>query len=191
MKNIAIVGKMYAGKTTLAMELVANHGYSLSRMAGPLKAIAHLAYGEEVQKGQKYDTIDLTTGETVQKTGREILQGIGQSMKIVDRDLWLKCFINDAKYRKSEPYVVDDVRFGFEADYLRKNKWLIVKIETPEDIRIERAIKATGKRPTEAELYHESEREVDDIEVDQAIPGYLAMPMIPIVAHELVKGRAK
>lgn len=191
MKNIAIVGKMYAGKTTLANALVENHGYSLSRMAGPLKAIAHLAYGEEVQKGREYDTIDKDSGFVVVKTGRQLLQQIGQSMKLVDRDLWLKCFINDAKFRNAAPYVVDDVRFAFEANYLRKHKWLIVRIETSEDIRVERAVALTGKAPTEEELTHESEREVDDIKVDQVLPGYLAMPMIPIMAHELVTGRAK
>ena len=191
MKNIAIVGKMYAGKTTLADTLVENHGYSKVAMAGPLKALAHFAYGEPVQKDKEYDTVNLSTGKPEKKTGRRILQQIGQSMKMVDRDIWLKCFIGDTTRMNAEPYVVDDVRFGFEADYLRKKGWLIIKIETPDDLRISRAESLTGKAPTEAELTHESEAEVDGIEVDQVLPGYIPLDQMPVMAHLLVQGRAK
>ena len=189
MKNIAIVGKMYAGKTTLANELV-ELGYTKMAMAGPLKALARFAYGP-VEKDQEYETTNLETGLIEKKSGRQILQQIGQSMKLVDRDIWLKCFVNDSYNLGAEPYVVDDVRFGFEADYLRKHGWLIVKIETATDLRVKRALDLTGKRPTAAELGHESEREVDDIKVDQVLPGHIPLEHVPIMAHELVNGRAK
>jgi dephospho-CoA kinase len=165
-ENIAIVGRMYAGKTTLAENLVASHGYSRVAMAGPLKLIAQLAYGGVVEKDKEYPTIDRATGDLVIKSGRTILQQIGQSLKEVDRDIWLKIFINDTTQMGKEPYVCDDVRFQFEADYLKDQGWKIVKIETPEEERIRRAVRLTGVIPTEAELNHESEREVEAIAAD-------------------------
>lgn len=189
MKNIAIVGKMYAGKTTLADALV-ELGYTKMAMAGPLKALGRFAYGP-VEKDKSYETVNLETGLVEMKSGRQILQQIGQSMKLVDRDIWLKCFINDANAMNGEPYVVDDVRFGFEADHLRRHGWLIVKIQTDTSIRIKRAVDLTGKQPTAAELNHESEKEVDDIPVDQVLPGYIPLDRVPNMAYELVTGRAK
>lgn len=186
-KNIAIVGKMYAGKTTLAKALVEHHGYTRVAMAGPLKQLALLAYGEDVVKDKEYATIDLETGEAVFKSGRAILQGIGQSIKTVDRDIWLKIFINDTAQMAREPYVVDDVRFGFEADYLRSQGWGIVKVHTEEWVRMRRAKSSTGRQPTREELYHESEREVDDIKEQYIYLGDGEMKDIPLRAAEIVK----
>src|SRR6478609_6834891 len=115
MKNIAIVGNMYAGKTTLASALVTGYGYTRVSMAGPLKEIARQAYGEVVEKDKEYPTIDRKTGDIVFKSGREIYQGIGQSLKYVDRDIWLKMFIGRLSHEaETHRFVVDDVRFGFE-----------------------------------------------------------------------------
>lgn len=186
-RNIAIVGKMYAGKTTLANELVKGHGYTRVAMAGPLKQLALLAYGEDVVKDKEYSTIDLTTGEAIFKSGRAILQGIGQSIKAVDRDIWLKVFINDTAKMGREPYVVDDVRFGFEADYLREKGWLIVKVLTPEHTRVNRATFNTGRKPTKEELNHESEREVDDIKAHWVYVGEGLLSVVPEKASQIVR----
>jgi dephospho-CoA kinase len=159
-RNIAIVGKMYAGKTTLANEFVNSHGYTRVMMAGPLKDLARRAYGEDIQKDKGYDVVN-TYGGSGLRSGREILQGIGQSIKQVDRDIWLKIFVNDTQ--GGGPFVVDDVRFKFEADFLREHGWYIVKVEASKALRVERAIGLTGVEPTESELNHESEIEVDEI----------------------------
>jgi dephospho-CoA kinase len=171
MKNIAIVGKMYAGKTTLAHSLMEEAGYTRVAMAGPLKKLAEIAYGEVVEKDHNYPTIELETGGLIYKSGRRILQEIGQSLKQVDRNIWLKCFINDTNNMDRQPYVVDDVRFGFEADYLRAEGWLILKVDTPEKTRVDRGYKLLGRRPTQTELHHESEVEVDDIIADKVVRG--------------------
>lgn len=189
-ENIAIVGRMYAGKTTLAEQLVKDHGYSRRAMAGPLKALSELAYGEVIAKDKDYPTIDLWTGVEVNKSGREILQGVGQALKVVDRDIWLKCFINDTTRANEEPYVVDDVRFAFEANYLRSQGWVIVKVDTPRETRIKRAEKLNGRRPTDKELNHESEAEVDSIRPDIVVPGDMDMAMVPEIARAVVGDRS-
>ena len=178
---------MYAGKTTLAQALVENHGYTRVAMAGPLKHLALLAYGENVVKDKEYATTDLSSGEVTFKSGRAILQGIGQSIKTVDRDIWLKIFIGDTAQMAREPYVVDDVRFGFEAEYLRANGWGIVKVHTEEATRISRAMASTGRRPTDEELNHESEREVDDIREEYVYLGDGKWSDVPIRAEEIVR----
>ena len=178
---------MYAGKTTLAETLVQHHGYTRVAMAGPLKQLALLAYGESVVKDKEYATTDLATGEVSFKSGRAILQGIGQSIKVVDRDIWLKIFIGDTGRMAREPYVVDDVRFGFEAQYLREAGWGIVKVQTPDWTRIQRAKSSTGRTPTHAELSHESEREVDYIKADYLYLGEGLLSDGPKRAEEIVK----
>ena len=186
-RNIAIVGRMYAGKTTLANALVRDFGYTRVAMAGPLKQLAFMAYGEDVVKDKEYATTDLNTGDVTFKSGRAILQGIGQSIKVVDRDIWLKMFIADTAHMKREPYVVDDVRFGFEADYLRDNGWGIVMVKTPDWTRIQRAKFSTGRVPTPEELNHESEREVDNIKADYLYIGEGLLSNVPDRAEEIVK----
>lgn len=185
--NIAIVGKMYAGKTTLAKQLVESYGYTRVAMAGPLKQLALIAYGEDIQKDKEYSTIDLWTGLAIEKTGRAILQGIGQSLKVVDRDIWLKIFINDTTNMNKYPYVVDDVRFVFEANYLRAQGWLVIRVDTPDKIRIERAVKVNGRKPSDQELNHESEKEVDLIKADIIVPGDMDIAMVPEIARAIVE----
>jgi dephospho-CoA kinase len=176
--NIALVGRMYAGKTTMANALMP-FGYKRVLMAGPLKKLGEIAYGEEPRKDKMYETTDLDTGLVTMKSGRQILQGIGQSIKVVDRDIWLKIFINDTNQMGFDKYVVDDVRFGFEADYLRDQGWAIVLIDTPEETRIDRAIALTGRAPTREELDHESEREVGDIAFDYLLKGDMPIEAVP------------
>lgn len=184
-KNIAIVGKMHAGKTTLATALVNHHGYTRVAMAGPLKALAHIAYGE-IAKDAEYATVNKDSGLVEFKSGRQIYQEIGQSLKSVDRDIWLKCFISDTDHMDKAPYVVDDVRFIFEAEYLRSKGWFIVKVATPEYVRIHRAESMTGRRPTLQELNHESEREVDDIVVDYLYDGLTDLNLLGVEASRLI-----
>ncbi len=187
MTNIAIVGKMYAGKTTLAESLWRVGYYNRVLMAGPLKALARLAFDPKggIDKGTMYDT---SYGP---KSGRQILQEVGQSMKTVDRDFWLKCFFNDiANMEEQEAdevrFVVDDVRFKFEADALRSKGWAIVKVQTDEKVRLERGKLALGRPISEAELGHESEKEVDSIEYDYSWDGTTDLDKYDDIANNLL-----
>jgi dephospho-CoA kinase len=186
-RNIAIVGKMYAGKTTLANELVEAHDYTRVAMAGPLKLLSQLAYGEIVEKDREYATTDRETGEVVFKTGRVVLQQVGQSLKDVDRDIWLKIFINDTTNMDRAPYVVDDVRFKFEADYLAEQGWKIVTVLTSDEERIRRAVALTGRAPTQAELTHESETEVGSIKADAYVDGSRPLAELPGIAKFILR----
>ena len=157
-------------------------------MAGPLKELARLAYGEIVEKDKEYETIDRETGDIVFKSGRAIYQQIGQSLKYVDRDIWLKMFLHDTADMDTYPYVVDDVRFIFEAERLRSDGWLIVAIDTPDLVRIDRAVKIMGRAPTYEELNHESEAEVKMIRADVILRGDTGLDSVPDQALALAQG---
>ena len=184
MYNVAIVGKMGAGKSSLANFLVDVHKYTRVANAGALKALAQMAYGP-IDKGQTYGVVSKglaisLTGSNLgpykdnfierEVSGREILQGLGQVVKEFDRDFWLKAMVRDME-TKTPPFVCDDTRFPFEADFLRENGWIIVKLYVPKEVRAARYESLYGRPPTQEELSHPSEIEVDDIQEDLGLSG--------------------
>lgn len=181
MYNVAIVGKFGSGKSTLAERLVDHHGYTRVANAGALKQLAAMAYGE-IDKSQSYEITQIQTVNlgsnldyrqeevTFNVSGREILQGLGQVVKEFDRNFWLKAMMRDAA-TKAGPFVCDDTRFPFEADFLRDNGWIIVKLYVPQEIRMERYKDIYGRYPTETEMNHPSETMTDDITEDLALSG--------------------
>jgi len=169
LRNVALFGQMYAGKSTIA-DALGEAGYHRMSFAGPLKNVAALAYGT-IDKTGEYETMSpwedakivTPAYSTSTKSGRQILQEVGQAMKMVDRDFWLKCFFRDAKNYLDTPLTVDDGRFLFEFDALRSQGWLSVGILTPDTVRWQRAISLNGREPTPAEKNHPSETEIPSI----------------------------
>jgi hypothetical protein len=172
LKNVALFGSMAAGKSSIAAGLE-DAGYHRMSFAAPLKNIAALAYGNVV-KGEMYEVTPLIPGfDKHLISGREILQGIGQTVKSLDRDFWIKCFLREAARYETMPLVVDDGRFLFERDILREHGWVIVGIDTPKDVRYTRYQTLYGRYPSKDESNHESEREVPQIveEADIRVDG--------------------
>ena len=172
--NIAVVGQFAAGKTTIANALIEEYCYTRLMLANGIKQMAARLYngGDPVAKNGYYDVTDVA-GDPLKLSGREVLQELGQVVKSFDRDFWLRWL--EADMRENEgPFVIDDCRFPFEADYLRERGWVIVKVETPNLIRMKRYEKTYGRMPTETELNHPSETEVPlivpDLRVDGTIP---------------------
>lgn len=176
MYNVAIVGKMGAGKSSLANHLVDVHKYTRVANAGALKALAAMAYGP-IDKSETYRVTipcSVHSGDSHEEreiSGRQVLQGIGQIVKEFDRDFWLKAMMRDIDTKGNGPFVCDDTRFPFEAEFLKERGWIIVKLYVPKDVRAERYRSLYGRVPTEAELNHPSETEVDDIEEDIGFSG--------------------
>jgi dephospho-CoA kinase len=172
---------MGAGKTTIANLLTVSHGYRRLSHADGIKELASWAYGP-IEKSQKYSVKHIGIN---QRSGREVLQLLGQTVKEVDRDFWLKHTLNRV-VRSPEPVVNDDTRFIFEAEGLREAGFTIVKVDTPDTIRMQRLSFIYGREPTEEEQQHESEREVDLIPCDLTISG-AAEPYAAVqqLVHEL------
>ena len=160
MRNVALFGHMGSGKTTIADSL-SRAGYQRISFSGPLKAVAELAYGK-IDKGSDYEVVD-AEGNKRKVSGREILQGVGQTIKDVDRDFWMKCFMRQVISFGDTPLVVDDGRFLFEWNELASDGWLTVGVNCHESVRMQRYESIYGRGPTEAEMNHQSEIEVPDI----------------------------
>lgn len=174
MRNLAIVGGFAAGKTTLSEGLV-QQGYTRVSFARYLKEICSNVYNNNhaIEKSQEFAVTGLDGYERT-ISGRRMLQEFGQSVKSMDRNFWVNSLLTDMHsgvVYGPGPYVTDDCRFTYEADALRKEGFLIVKLETPIDTRIKRYYETYGVYPTAAELVHPSEIELVDIETDFTIDG--------------------
>lgn len=170
MRNIAIFGRFCAGKTTLARELADSYGYVPVSMAANMKWIVRQVYGTT----DKASSVTVTNrdGTTREVTMRQVLQGVGERMKDIDRDFWLKWLLSDVSDIPTEyPLVMDDARMLFEAEVLRERGWLLVRLVVPEDIRAERHLRLYGRYPTEAEKNHPTETQVDGITPDIEFDG--------------------
>lgn len=140
MKNIALIGYMGSGKSTIAEILVKEHGYTKFSFGSEVKYIAELILGRKVNKEIEGD--------------RELLQDIGQIFKGVQSEKDIQWWIdrsskfkyyydlniynfgrydyfaekltkdNDFQYAFSEGRaIIDDMRFGIEQAYLFKTSW--------------------------------------------------------------------
>ena len=159
--NIALIGKMGSGKSTIAQLLIEIYGYQKMSWAQPVKDIASLAYGP-VDKATGYE-VELPDGTPAVRTGRDILQRIGtDAMRDqVDRSFWIRAGTRRIEARPDIHWVNDDTRFPNEADALARRGWVIVRVELPDDVRFSRM----GRRPTAEELNHPSETSIDEIPV--------------------------
>lgn len=169
--NIAVVGGFAAGKTTLSEGLV-QQGYTRVSFARYLKEIAATVYGGEIGKTDTYDVVDLQ-GNVRHISGRQVLQELGQSVKALDRDFWIRSLFADIESGRygPGPYVTDDCRFPYEADALKHFGFTILKLDVDLDVRIKRYELTYGRKPTPEELVHPSEIELVDIDPDFVIDG--------------------
>lgn len=178
--KVAIVGRFCAGKTTLAQELE-EYGFVRVSMAANLKSIIATVYGT-LDKSVKVD-VTTQTGTKQSLSVREVLQRVGQSVKQVDRDFWLRWFLEDTAIMSGQNLVMDDMRLLFEAESLRARGWVIVRLETPEEVRLERHLRLYGRYPTEEELSHQTESESDRIDADLTFSG---MESVEFVADQVM-----
>lgn len=173
MKSVAIVGEMASGKTTLADVLVEKYGYTRVGFANRLKETAMLIYGvgQNIQKGATYYVWQ--GDDEVPITGRALLQQLGQSVKTFDRNLWVNWLLADLDNGTygDGPFVIDDCRFPYEANALRGEGFVIARIVTPPQVRMERYELNYGYRPSVEELNHPSEAEVKNIKADALFDG--------------------
>lgn len=170
--NVAIAGRFAAGKSTVSSQLIHLYGFERGSFAARLKQLAAEVYndGNAIEKDGTYTVTDLDTGRDLDISGRQVLQRLGQSVKTLDRLFWVRWFAQDAA-KATGPLVLDDLRFPYEADFLRSKGWLIVKVETPEHVRAERYRDLYGRYPTRDEMEHVSETSVDLIEPHMTVSG--------------------
>jgi dephospho-CoA kinase len=105
------------------------------------------------------------------KKDRRLLQLIGAEGRAKDPDYWINTLISQILKNGKMPFVLDDIRLMHEADAFRAAfpNIVLVKIETSDEVRMERYEKDYGRRPTNEELHDQTEIEIDRIKPDIVI----------------------
>jgi dephospho-CoA kinase len=145
--NIGLIGKLGAGKTFAAQHLIDKYGFQRISLATPIKDIMSEYLGIRDKTHPDY---------------RRMAQKIGTDwFRSEYPDIWIDYMIKKSK-EINHNYICDDVRFVNEAEKLINNNWILIYLDCPEDIRIERCKKRDGVFDYST-LNHPSETGVDDI----------------------------
>lgn len=147
MNNIIIIGKMGAGKDTLAEILVKNYGYTQTSIAGRLKQIAELLYADI-----------FATGDRNQK--RIVLQKLGDLLRSQNINIFNEALIREIETKKLAPVVISDVRYSMEYDFFVSRGFIPVKISIEDSARFERLLARDGTYPSIETLNHKSENDI-------------------------------
>lgn len=150
--NVYLVGGAGAGKSITAQFLIETLDYRTAKFAYPVYDIARNYFG-------------------MKEKDRKMLQLIGTEAgrDFIDRDIWVKRFIEDTKIANRAAqlmnlggfqFVSDDVRFRNEHELLKAAGWMGFYLESPAEKRLERLQERDGRTQQEA-LGHQSELEME------------------------------
>ena len=163
--KIAFVGKMCSGKSTICFYLQSlQEKFIILSFASKIKEIAK-------------DLFDMNFKD------RKLLQQIGSKMRDIDSDVFAKYLIKESK--KYDFVLVDDVRYPNEFSYLKKNGFILVKLEISSELQKQRIENLYGENASEhlSRLEHSSETSLDNIDNE-------LYDLILDVERDDVKGRA-
>ena len=174
--KIAICGKLRSGKTTAAIHLHAMHGFETASFGGVLRLYAEQLFAySDVYKSVPITKPDPFGGTMTigHRKPRRLLQDFGQAMRKLDENIWINHVEERIKDIEREALladrparvVIDDLRQPDEYEWAKANGFVIVRINAPDELRIERA-KAAGDDFSEEDLTHETEQYVDGFVVD-------------------------
>lgn len=132
---VCIHGAPHAGKSTIAKYLVREHGFTLHKIATPMKnMLRSLGLTEEHIEGSLKDVPTPLLGG---KTPRWGMLTLGKDWRdMIHPDLWLIAWENT---RPDGPLVVDDIRYPNEVPFLHERGAKFLKIERPNN-----KVKAVG-----------------------------------------------
>lgn len=117
---VALSGKAGSGKDTLSQLLVKNHGFEHHKFADKLKVICSILTGLPTHYFVERAYYDVYI-PLYKRTVREMLQTFATETcrEHFDDLLWVKACLVD--YSSDKNWVISDLRFQNEAEYLRQN----------------------------------------------------------------------
>lgn len=151
--NIALCGRLRSGKDSVAEYLVANYGYIRFAFGDGLRDVCRRLYPEQFAGGAK---------------PRALLQSFGEYARTHDPDVWVNDMfrrISKDEHTRYSPIVVSDVRQPQEYGRLNAEGYVLIRVECPDAIRIERAIDS-GDSFAYADLMHGTETALDGYATD-------------------------
>ena len=155
--KVALFGKMRSGKDTVGKILIDEYHFK------------RFAFGDGIGEIiEKYFPEALAGGKP-----RKHYQHIGQELRVLNPDVWVNYLISNIKefelvckvFNMPEKVVITDGRQFNEAEKLREEGFLIIKVTTPEELRFKR-MKELGDVFSPEQLNHETELQVDMIQAD-------------------------
>lgn len=154
--RLAFVGKARSGKDTMGNYVIKNYGAHRFAFGDPLKEYAKELFPQYFENGRK---------------PRWILQKLGQAMREIDPDIWVRLTFN-AIYKGErggmEDFCLTDARQPNEIERLRKEGFILIRVNAPDKLRIQRMIE-NGDNFKPEDLKHETEIMIDTYDVDYEI----------------------
>jgi hypothetical protein len=95
---------------------------------------------------------------------RSLLQGVGQSLRLYDENVWINRTLTEIEVQRQlgvvDNVVISDVRQPNEVAKLQELGFVLIRINTQNEIRIER-MQASGDSFKPEDLTHETESNID------------------------------
>lgn len=152
--KIALCGKIRSGKDTVADYLCEKYGFKSYRFSAGIWKIGKILFPKEFAPDAPKP--------------RRLLQDIGQKMRMVDPDVWVRFTLNLIEQDGLSKVVVTDLRQPNEYKALKDAGFIIIRVHADDSVRIARA-RAAGDNFSLKDLNHETESHVDGYIVDYEI----------------------
>lgn len=152
--KIGLTGKMRSGKDTVGDFLKKEYGFKTFTFAEGIKFVCGSLGLEPDSKGKP----------------RALYQGIGQDIRKYAPNVWVDYTFRQISQRctNQDNVVITDVRQPNEVEALRAAGFIIIKIHADASLRIQR-METAGDCYSLDDLNHETERAVDNLQVDFTI----------------------
>lgn len=177
--NVGLIGKLRAGKDVVAAYLADKYGYTRFAFGDELKRYAHEIFGEPAP-GTK---------------PRELYQWFGTTMRERDPDVWVRkalrivdvnrAFSNVAAGPGTFHAVITDVRQPNEFSALQSAGYVLIRVDAPDSLRIDRAIKS-GDTFAYADLKHGTETALDGYAADFTVTNDAGLPELYAQIDEII-----
>jgi hypothetical protein len=156
--KIAVTGEMRSGKDTVCEYIQVSTKFHFHKLyfARAIENIIRKYFPEALKDDKK---------------PRELYQKIGQFMRSIDPNVWVKQLEQDYDFYKEyggEHFLVTDLRQPNEYEWLKKNGFTVIKVEADKEVRIKRMID-TGDNFNLKNLDHETELSVRSLPYDYLI----------------------
>ena len=139
MRSVLLIGPMGAGKSTVAKKLE-EHGYQRYAMAAPIREIVQVAFPWVVGKAEQ----------------RAYMQRAGAFLREFQPNPIL---VHAGRALEEAPVVIEDGRTLEEAAWAHENGMLVVALDAPLEVRMQRLLARDGALPALRTLTDETEQD--------------------------------
>lgn len=124
--KIAFIGKFCSGKSYAAQHLKNKYDFEILSFGGPVKK-----YASEIFNLKHKD--------------RQIIQDFAQSLKKINKNVWVDYLIRNLENINSNKIVIDDLRFHNEQYALKKKGFIFIKLSIEPKLQEKRIEKTYGE----------------------------------------------